>query len=49
MVYVDAHCAIAMRTMKRAAGSVDGDQVVIHSQAVTLRVTFGKELALQHL
>jgi len=43
MVAVNTHGAVAVVTMKWAAGSIDRDQMVIHTEPVALGVTVGKQ------
>ena len=49
VVAVDTHGPVAVIAVKRAAGFIDRNQVMVHPEAVALRIAIGKKAALQHL
>jgi hypothetical protein len=48
-VAVSAHGTVAVVTVERAFRCIDGDVVMIDTQAVALRISVGEEPPLQHL
>ena len=49
MVAIDAHGAVTMIVVNRAAGRVDQDQMMIDAQTVALGITVGEQSPLQYL
>ena len=48
VVAIDAHGAVAVKAVHRAARLVDRNLVVVHAQAVALGVAIGEQACLQH-
>ena len=48
-IAVGAHLAIAMIGMEGTLGHIDGYEVIVDTETVTLRVAIGEEPALKHL
>src|SRR4030042_1684017 len=49
IVAVNPHGAVTVVAVKRAAGGVDRDQVVVYAEPVALGIAIGKQTPLQHL
>ncbi|MBV6480976.1 MAG: hypothetical protein DIKNOCCD_00685 [bacterium] len=48
LIVIDTHESISMITVNRASWRINRDHVVIDTKAVTLRISIGKQPALQH-